>query len=359
MRGEVVFHYAFDVAGEIRTVKIREVLSEKPVPFEIPQERTLPKDVPIYRPLTIQPSDVTGTIGGKKVRATVRIYDVGVVNISFRVAFDVTKLAELMVFHNPRLDDGRPLDQLAAALCHRVTSSIRQLMIDYAMPAEPEAYTIFCWTDPPHGFDSAEWMNIHRREVAGLLSETNPDLLSDGQVVEVLRVQRSFERSDIVVIDWDAAFVVDSTGYIDDVLYVLELANLQLEEFKVIDAKLDRYLDTAYDDLGRRPKIPIFGTPVGTIRTIRRVRVDVAKLADEVTHITKFFGDWYLARLYLGARDRFYLDQWRKSVEDRLSQLDSLYGVVYSELNERRMLWLEIIIVILFVADLAALFFFK
>jgi hypothetical protein len=88
---------------------------------------------------------------------------------------------------------------------------------------------------------------------------------------------------------------------------------------------------------------------------LRRFRVDVAKLADEVTHITKFFGDWYLARVYLGARDRFYLDQWRASVEQRLAQLDKLYSVVHTEVNEQRMLWLEAIIVIFFAIDLLIL----
>jgi hypothetical protein len=83
--------------------------------------------------------------------------------------------------------------------------------------------------------------------------------------------------------------------------------------------------------------------------------VDVAKLTDEVTHITKFFGDWHLARVYLGARDRFYLDQWRTSVEQRLAQLDKLYSVAHSEVNEQRMLWLEIIIVIFFAIDLVIL----
>ena len=83
--------------------------------------------------------------------------------------------------------------------------------------------------------------------------------------------------------------------------------------------------------------------------------MDVAKLTDEVTHITKFFGDWHLARVYLGARDRFYLDQWRASVEQRLAQLDKLYSVVHTEVNEQRMLWLEIIIVIFFALDLLIL----
>ena len=61
------------------------------------------------------------------------------------------------------------------------------------------------------------------------------------------------------------------------------------------------------------------------------------------------------SKIYLGARDRFYLDQWRTSVEQRLAQLDKLYSVVHAEVNERRMLWLEIIIVIFFAIDLLIL----
>jgi hypothetical protein len=160
------------------------------------------------------------------------------------------------------------------------------------------------------------------------------------------------------VIDWDAALVVDLKGYVDDVLYVLELANLQLEEFRVMDQALDRYLSRAYDDLERRP-IPLFGVATGVLRELRRFRVDLTKLADEVTHITKFFGDWYLARVYLAARERFALDQWRGSVEKRLGQLDQLYSVAQGDVYDRRMLWLEIVIVVLFVIDVVAILFFK
>ena len=85
----------------------------------------------------------------------------------------------------------------------------------------------------------------------------------------------------------------------------------------------------------------------------------MTKLNDEVTHISKFFGDWHLAHVYLGASERFYLDHWRKSVEDRLGQLDDLYTVVNSDISNRRMMWLEIIVVIFFAIDLWAILFFK
>jgi hypothetical protein len=359
MQGEVVYLYAFDVANEIMTSRVQEILSEKPFPFEIRMDRTLPKDMPLYKPLAIEPHVLPAKLNGGTVSFLIRVYDVGVVTVMMRVAVAVAALGELTPFHNPTLENGEGLDAVALRLCAQVCESLKDLLLGKTeFPPPPEAYTVFCLTELDGGTDANRWLGEHRRAVAGLLTETAADQLSETQVGEVLRIQRSFEHSDLAVIDWDAALVVDLTGYTDDVLYALELANLQLEEFRVMDRRLDAYLDRAYEDLERRP-MPMFGAASKTLRHLRRFRVDVAKLADEVTHITKFFGDWHLARVYLGARDRFYLDQWRASVEQRLAQLDKLYSVVHAEVNEQRMLWLEIIIVIFFAFDLVILLVVK
>ena len=355
MKGEVVFLYAFDVANEIITSRVHEILSAKPFPFEIRMDRTLPKDMPLYKPLAIEPPPLAASLHGAPVQPLIRIYDVGVVTVMMRAAFEAAAPDELMRFHNPQLESGLRLDAVALDFCAKVCDGLKDSLVGRTeFPPPPEAYTVFCVTDLGGAMDANAWLAEQRRAVAGLLTETAAEKLSEPQVNEVLRIQRSFENTDLVVIDWDAALVVDLTGYVDDVLYALELANLQLEEFRMMDQRLDRYLDRAYDDLERRP-MPLFGAANKTLRHLRRFRVDVAKLTDEVTHITKFFGDWYLARVYLGARDRFYLDQWRASVEQRLAQLDKLYSVVHAEVNEQRMLWLEIIIVIFFAVDLMIL----
>lgn len=358
MKGEVVYLYAFDVANEILTAKVQEVLSSKPYPFSIQVDRTFPKQVLQYRPLAIEPAPLTGRLAGQTVRLQIRIYDVGVVSIALRVAFEKNRLLDLLPFHNPKLDDGQSLDEVAESLRNQVCESLKDVLVRSSPPTVPEAYTVFCLTEIDQEKDANQWLSRERRAVAGLLTETDPTQLSEAQVNEVLRLQRTFENSDLAVIDWDAALVVDLTGYVDDTLFVLELANLQLEEFQVMDQILDKYLNRAYEDLERRP-FSLFGTSSKVLRALRQHRVDLTKLADEVTHITKFFGDWYLARVYLGARERFYLDQWRSSVEQRLGQLDQLYSVVQSEINERRMLWLEIIIVVFFAIDLLAIFFYK
>jgi hypothetical protein len=358
MKGEVVYLYAFDVANEIVTAKVQEILSKKPVPFGIRIDRTFPKDVAIYRPLAIEFPSATATMHGQPVSVSVRVYGVGVITVLMRLPCVCTTLVDLLPYHNPRFDDGRPFDVVASELCVQVREGLKEFLVRSSPPSVPEAYTAFCLTELDGVDDATRWLNQERHNVAGLLTETDPARLSDAQVNEVFRVQRSFEKSDLVVIDWDAALVIDLKGYFDDVLYVLELANLQLEEFRVMDRTLDDYLDRAYDDLERR-QISMFGISSAVLQKLRRFRVDLTKLADEVTHITKFLGDWYLARVYLGARDRFHLDQWRASVEERLGLLDRLYTVVHTEMNERRMFWLEIIIVILFVVDLLALVFKK
>jgi hypothetical protein len=358
MQGEVVYLYAFDVANEIATARIGEILAERPTSYQIRTSHAFPKDVPLYEPLAIEPPPLVARLRGLTVRQLVRVYEVGVVSVIMRAAVEVDELAQLTPFHQPVLDDGRTLDAAARALCAEVCKSLRDAMVQPAPTPEPEAYTVFCLTNLGGAASAVEWLAANRRAAAELLNEAAPGTLSEMQIAEVLRVSRSYLQSDAVVIDWDAALAVDLDGYLDDVLYVLELANLQLEEYRVMDQRLDRHLDRVYDDLGRR-RFGVFGTYSKTLGTLRRFRVDVTRLNDEVTHISKFLGDWFLARVYLGAAERFYLSQWRQSVENRLGQLDELYSVFNAEINNRRMVWLELLIVIFFAIDLLMLWWKK
>ena len=174
MKGEVVYLYAFDVANEIITPRVQEILSEKPFPFEIRMDRTLPKDMPLYKPLAIEPPPLSVPLRGAPVRRLIRVYDVGVVTVMMRVAFEADALADLMPFHNPKLENGETLDAVALKLCAEVCDSLRDLLVGRTeFPPPPEAYTVFCLTDLPGVNDVNRWLGDQRREVAGLLTETS------------------------------------------------------------------------------------------------------------------------------------------------------------------------------------------
>jgi hypothetical protein len=354
LRGEVVYLYAFDVANEIRLDRAAELLSGRSAPFMVRTDQPTPRSVPISRPLVVEPPALTAKLGAEPVRLLVRVYDVGVVSVTARITFASNSLIALLPFHAPALADGHRLDTLARDQCEEVCRVIRDAIIRPGATTEPEAYTVFTLAHLGGESDTNRWLTAHGREVAGLLTETQPDRLSEAQVTDVLRLRRSFENTHLVVIDWDAALVADLEGYAEDVLFVLELANLQLEEFRWMDRTLDRFLERAYDDLARR-QWWTFGATTAVLRALRTLRVDLAKLADQVTHITKFVGDWHLARVYLLARERFHLDQWRASVEQRLGELDRLYTITRGDQYDRRMFVLEIVIVVFFAIDLLIL----
>ena len=93
MRGEVVYLYAFDVANEIVTDKIGDLLASRPLAFESHAERAFPRDVPLYKPFTIELPPLATTLAGKPLALLARIYEVGVISIVFRVVFETESLA--------------------------------------------------------------------------------------------------------------------------------------------------------------------------------------------------------------------------------------------------------------------------
>jgi hypothetical protein len=347
------------VAGEIRTSQVREVLSEKPFPFQIRVGGTVPRDVRIYTPLTIalRPEEFDSNVGRIALKPFVKVFDVGVLSISFEVAFDVKDLPDLVPYHRLSIG-GAELTARAERLCAQVSDNLRPYMGKPSAERAPaEAYTVFCVEDVEG--PAEDWARERRGSIAGLLNE-EAGRLSDGQVAETFRHALSYTAQDYAVIDWDAALVLDRSGYYDDVLYVIELANLQLEEFRLLDDRLDRFFGEAYDDLERYSGgTRLLFTPGKRLRSLRSIRMDITKMSEELSNITKFVGDWYLARVYLACKDRFHLGHWEASVDQKLQELDRLYTIVHSEINERRMLALEVMIVALFVFDVAALLLFR
>jgi hypothetical protein len=354
MTGEVVYFFAFDVANDVLADRVGVVLGQRPRPLELRLRHAAPKDVSFRRPwVVVPPLDVRRA--GQLVRPQVHLFEVGVISVMMRVAFEVTDLIALEALHDLALDDGRTLDQVASDLAATAYRDLGPALARPSPPAEPERYTAFCVNDLDGRTDLGQWLDEERTRAAALLSGLAPDRLSDRYVADVLRQQWSLEKTDLVVIDWDAALVVDLVGPSDDVLYVLEVANLQLEEFRMMDRTLDRYLNRAYEDLERRGAVTLFGSTSAVLRQLRWFRMDLAKLAEEVTNITKFVGDWYLARVYVGVGERFHLDRWRNSVENKLGQLDELYSVVREEVFERRLLWLELLMAGFFAIDVIAI----
>src|SRR6202012_2366657 len=165
---------------------------------------------------------------------------------------------DLVAYHDLQFSNGSLHEEV-----RRLADEVRRELNPYyirpiAQLAEEEAYTVFCIESPLLSDDgvalNAElWWRANRRAVASLLTqEPDIDHLSKQEADESTGRYLSYYEHDLVVVDWDAALLMDERQNFDETLYVMELANLQLAELEAYDRMLDDALERSYRDLSER-----------------------------------------------------------------------------------------------------------
>lgn len=361
--GEVVYMFAFDVAYEMTRHPVRELLGQSVAQYVVDSSKRNPRHLFFYRPQMVRlpAQERLGPHGPVRVEYAVKLLPVGALSITVRVPFAVQHVEDLVVYHDLQFSNGS-LSEEVRRLAEEVR---RELNAYYIKPVkhvtEEEAYTVFCLEAPVVDRDgvaqNAEvWLKAHRRQVAALLTqEPEIDRLSHQESEESTQRAISYYEHDVVVVDWDAALIIDKPNQFDEPLYVMELANLQLAELEAYDRILDDALERSYRDLGDRR----IRSQRDVLREIRELRIDLARFSDELQNITKFFGDWHVARIYEAIAARFHLGDWHRTIEEKIKTLDDLYQLGKADQQTRWMLLLESAIVLLFIIDLVAIFLLK
>ena len=357
--GEVVYMFAFDVAYEMTRHPVRELLGQPVAQYVVDASKRNPRHLFFFRPQMVRlpAQERLGPHGPIRAEFAVKLLPVGAISITVRVPFAVPHVEDLVVYHDLQFSNGSLAEEV-----RRLAEQVRhELNAFYIRPVkqvpEEEAYTVFCLEAPVVDRDgnaqpAEAWLKAHRRQVAALLTqEPEMEKLSHQESDESTTRALSYYEHDLVVVDWDAALVIDKPNSFDEPLYVMELANLQLAELEAYDRILDDALERSYRDLSQRK----IRSQVEVLREIRELRIDLARFSDELQNITKFFGDWHVARIYEAIAARFHLGDWHRTIDDKVKTLDDLYQLCKADQQTRWMLILEVTVVVLFIIDLVIL----
>lgn len=359
LKGEVVYLYAFDIAYEMHREPVREILGQPVARFSMDVSRPGPKRLLFHQPdiVHLPVQERLGPGGMVRVETSIKLLSIGAISIAIRVPFDVARLEDLGVYHDPRFSNGLLHDE-----ARRLAEEVRRSLGPHiARPIEElaneEAYTVFCLHAPVLSEAGAPlraevWLDNNRRAVAALLTQESGARLSRQEMMESTSRHLSYYEDDLLVIDWDAALLVDQPPDFAETIHILELANLQLAELEAYDRLLDVVLERSYRDLGENP----LRRRTAVLRELRELRIDMARFDDELSNLSKFFGDWHLARVYEAAALRFHLADWHKAVDDKLKTMGDLHQLLKADQGNRWMMILEVTIVLLFIIDLAILF---
>ena len=358
LRGEVVYIRAFDLAYDMKRQRIERILGQDVQEYFVGPSKPGPKQGFFYRPqmVTLPTRTCESSLGPVEVSMAAKVFNVGAISIRVRIPFAVPTLGDLVGYHGLELG-GR---SVAAEVLHLAEKVRRDLEASLVRPVaalvEGEDYMVFCIYELPAdgegGSPRAEqWLMDNRRTVAGLLTqEPNATRLSEQEAAESTERYLTYYESDLVVTDWEAALVVGEQDSLEEVIHIMELANVQLAELGAYDRALDRALEAAYRDLSSRRRVKR-----DVRRALREIRVDMARLYDELQNITKFFGDWHLAKIYQNLSGRFHLSDWHGIIGVKLRTLADLYALLHQDWINMWMVILEGTIVLLFIIDVILL----
>jgi hypothetical protein len=338
--------FVYDVADTIDLARLRTVRGQGVARAPLQLRREASSDFIQFPvpPLIVRLPDLEDY--GATVRA--KIFDFGVVSIRISVAFSGSweSYAEL----TRRLRRDERLEALARASLDDVLVEIHDAL-NKPQTAPVEDFFILEVDQFEDAVHAERLLTDFATPLAQLL------LFEDRQLVqreeaEALRLASSYFSDDLVVVQWDAAFVYDRAESAEAVEDILEFANSQLVEFRTYDARLDAELDAIYALAPGMPTRRFMDRRASERAShVRHLLVDVLELTDRTSNALKIIGDAYYARLYRAIAARLGLADWQRQIDAKLRSVSEIYRVFSDQAQHARSEVLEIIIIVLIAVE--------
>jgi len=291
--------------------------------------------------------------GPVEIEARARLFDFGAISVVLTVPVPTGTEVDALTPLADRLYDGPEVDALALELVEALRTEVARAMENPHLWEQVEHYAVI-FVDAIRGAPSGEDV-LRRAELARLLlGETAVRELSSAERQDVTQRHLSYSKDDLVVIDWNAAFVYEPSGS-HDIPDILEIANAQLLELRYYDDALDLSLARVNQRLKRERRRlgSIFRSPYPALsRQVLVTLLEMSELVERVENSLKIIGDFYLARVYEAAVEQLRIPAWKETVTRKQEILSDVYGWLKGEVDTARSLTLEVMIVLLIVVEL-------
>ncbi len=357
--GEVIFFRLTDVGRSIDLSKVATIIPAIP-DKKIIKTKNTPSYVDFPEPLIIE---ITQSISTElksfhNITIYIKVYSDGVISLIARLLFTDFPHNELHTLKKIRFKTTEGEFQINNFLKYhhnKILKQIRDYIEDEGFifgETEHEKYTIFCLTNGIS--DPKEFLQKEKNYFSTLLNGENPNLeLSQDQINQTLDHTFSFLKNDLGIFDFERAILIDQNSDYEDILLATEIANFQLLELRTLDKLLDRRLTIAEEDLRNfyfksRSFLRRSKRKVGRLI---RLHYDLLFLLENIENVSKLIGDYYLAQIYRHLADLFQLKQWSDSIRHRLETLENIYNFTQSSINERFLLFVEILLTFIFIME--------
>ncbi len=224
----------------------------------------------------------------------------------------------------------RPLAGDAAVRKRAVEEAVRADLLDRAGAAAVwEQYSIVLVPTPEDGPDVL--IEQHGAALARLVRSL-PKAPDELQVEQILRARARWSEADMTVVDWLGAVIIAEQGLYQSDVDLCVIAKYQLLRYRMLDQAMEQHLRDVRAHLatvrGRwRPS---------TQRVVASVvdgRLELLLEFERTSQSLLFVGEWYSAHVYSLLVQNLYLDEWKRSVSDKLASLEAIDATVRERLT--------------------------
>lgn len=320
INGTIIYTLIYAISKGVKEAKDEVV---KPVRSAPPYEET-------YLRFKVVREGIIREVDGRKIAFDFKIFDDANLIIEARTSLSLRDISSLSY-----------LKKILFEECESMAKEFNPSQVF-------EEYLFFCIKDYDGTIDS--YINGCREHIAAMLKD-EPIKLASQEIDDTLETNIRYGLQDIAIVDWDGAFLVDATGEFKESIAVLELANIQLLNFRILDRRLTEKIGML--------KRHIEPLNIGSFFRLSPFMKDVIKIRsqsvielEDIESALRLYGDWYSGKLYDLASKKFHLSTWRSQVKAKLEALEDLYEMIVNITTERYNLVLEFLIFVLIVLEI-------
>ena len=354
IKGNILLFFCYEVAYSIRMEKLEAMLTQQETAGTISLQRSK-SHYPRFEnmPLLVKQGNAPVTLGEREVSVAVqaRVFDFGVVSLCFKIPYSGNFPA--LVRESALLSRLDTFFELSRNYLRRIEEIIAPALNNPIESSLVEDYFIFQVAELSRPLTGEELLKKYGREIAMIL-RAEEQSLSDQEIQRALAHDISYYPEDILVIDWDRAFLYDkeeNTDHID----IIEFANTQLLDMRYFDGWLDRELDRLYLELKAERFAPPFWRVARFRRLSKRVMLlmtDVMFLTDQIDNSLRATDTLYAARVHKAIGQKLYLEEWKAGLNKKLLALRDISNNLNMQIYNLRSMILELSIVVLIVVEI-------
>ncbi|MBI3182863.1 MAG: hypothetical protein HYZ28_12060 [Myxococcales bacterium] len=353
-RGAVLCYRIFDIASEVNLERAQALLAQDGRRLKLGRAGSEYLQL-LNPPLTIElpRKSLPVRSGAVTVDVSARVFGYGAASVILRVPIEPGTSLERLIPLADELYDSAAVDSIAADSIAQLRQMLAPALEDSHLWGQSESYTVV-FAERIEGNPSPAKLLAEADLARLLLGEAGERPLSERERADVLEHHFSYTEDDLVVVDWNAAFVYEPTGS-GDIPDLLEIANAQLLEFRYYDDVLDSQLADIYRQMAsqRRGWRSILWSPYKVLaRKVLVTLMELNEFIERVENSLKIIGDFYLAKVYEAAVKQLRIGAWQASVTRKQRTLAQTYELLKGEVDTDRALTLEATIVLLIVGEI-------